>query len=264
MPDRDSHQPGVPCWVDHSSSDPERAADFYHELFGWDVEDQLPPEVSSRYFMCRLRGRDVAAIGSQQGDAAPAMWNVYIAVADADETARKVRAAGGTVIGDPFDVFEAGRMALLRDQAGASLCLWQPRRNPGAETVGEPGTLIWNELTTRDPDGSRRFYGAVFGWTGSTADYEGVEYTFWQLGEGAAGEGPGIAGMMPMTGDAWPADLPPHWMTYFAVADTDATCETCTRLGGGVAVPAFDTATGRIAVLNDPLGAVFSVLQPPA
>jgi predicted enzyme related to lactoylglutathione lyase len=222
----------------------------------------MPADAPGRYFMCSLRGRDVAALGSQQGEEAPATWNTYVAVDSADETAAKAAEAGGQLLGEPFDVFDAGRMAAVRDPAGAPFSLWQAGRNRGAGIVNEPGTLCWNELTTRDPDGARPFYPALFGWQESGVDYGGVEYTLWHRGdEPEPRPETAIAGMMPMVGDMWPADLPPHWMVYFGVADADATAVRCAELGGMVSVPGFDTPGGRLAVLDDPLGAVFSVRQ---
>jgi hypothetical protein len=252
---------GTPCWIDHSSLDPAAAASFHGELFGWEIEDQMPPEAPGRYLMCRLRGRDVAAIGTQQASDAPPMWNTYIAVGSADEAAAKVATAGGKVLGEPFDVFDVGRMAVLTDQAGAPFCVWQAGKHPGAGLVNEPGALCWSELTTRDPEGSKRFYGAVFGWQASSAEYEGGQYVTWHLAGSEPDNDNAIGGMMPMIGDQWPANLPPHWMVYFAVDDTDATAAKCEQLGGKISMAPFDSSVGRIAVLTDSQGAAFSVLK---
>jgi predicted enzyme related to lactoylglutathione lyase len=261
MSERDRYDHGVPSWVDHSSPDPAGAARFYGELFGWVAEDQMPPDAPGRYFRCRLRGRDVAALGTQQASDAPPMWNSYVTVDNADEIAAKVPAAGGRVHGEPFDVFDAGRMAVCQDQAGAWFCIWQAGTQPGAGLANEPGSFCWTELTTRDPEGSKRFYGAVFGWQATSADYGGVEYTMWHLGGVEPRQENAIAGMMPMVGDEWPADLPAHWMVYFAVEHAEATAVRCEQLGGKISVAPFDSPVGKIAVLNDSQGAVFSVLQ---
>src|SRR3954449_12094806 len=134
MPERDGYIPGVPCWIDTSQPDPEAAADFYRGLFGWELEDVMPPDAPGRYFIGRIRGGDVAAIGSQPEGAPPmAMWNTYIQVDSADETASKVRAAGGSVVTEPFDVMDAGRMAVFTDPEGAAFCVWEPKRHKGAQ-----------------------------------------------------------------------------------------------------------------------------------
>jgi predicted enzyme related to lactoylglutathione lyase len=260
MTERDSYEHGVPCWIDHSSGDPEAAASFYGGLFGWQTENVMPPDSGNQYFMARLRGRDVAALSGQMSPGPP-MWSTYIAVDDADAVAATVPGAGGKVFAEPFDVFDSGRMAVLADPTGAPFSLWQAGRHHGAGIVNEPGTLSWNELITRDPDGAQRFYGEVFGWRTSSMDYAGTQYTVWHLaGEGEPEPRTGIGGMMPMVGEQWPADLPSHWMVYFAVEDADSSASRSEELGGRVAVPPFDTPVGRTGVLNDPAGAPFSVI----
>jgi len=260
MSERDSYEHGTPSWADHSSPDPEAAAGFYSGIFGWETENVMPPDSGGQYFMARLRGRDVAALSSQMSPG-PVVWTTYITVDDADATAAKVPDGGGRVFAEPFDVFDSGRMAVLADNSGAPFSIWQAGQHIGAGLVNEPGAMCWNEVLTRDPDGAKLFYGEVFGWRASAMPFEGGEYTVWHL---AGGRDPdGIAGMMPMAGEQWPTDLPSHWRVYFAVADTDGTCSCAEELGGRVAVAPFDSTVGRIAVLNDPQGAVFSVITLP-
>ncbi len=165
MNDRDRYLPGVPCWVDTSQPDPESAVGFYSGLFGWEFENVLPPDSPGKYFVARLDGGDVAAVGSQPEGAPPAaVWNTYVWVENADQTASKVRDAGGKVLTEPFDVMDAGRMAVFADPDGAAFCVWQPKDHRGAKLVNEPGSLNFNDLNTRDPEGAKRFYGQVFGW----------------------------------------------------------------------------------------------------
>src|SRR3954467_2049361 len=165
MPERDGYIPGVPAWVDTSQPDPEAATHFYGALFGWEFEDVMPPDAPGQYFIGRIRGGDVAAIGSQPEGAPPmAMWNTYIQVDSADETASKVRAAGGSVVTEPFDVMDAGRMAVFTDPEGAAFCVWEPKRHKGAQVVNEHGAVNFNTLNTRDPESAKAFYGSVFGW----------------------------------------------------------------------------------------------------
>lgn len=264
MSERDSYDHGTPCWIDHASPDPEAASAFYGGLFGWEAEEQMPPEASGSYRMCRLRGRDVAAVGSQATEGGPPAWTTYVAVDDADAAAAAVGTAGGQVLAEPFDVFDAGRMAVLQDPSGAVFAAWQAGRHHGAGLVNEPGTLAWNELTTRDPDGARAFYRAVFGWDTAEMEFGGGRYFTWHPGGQAPDpQANAVGGMMPMEGEMWPPELMPHWMVYFATTDTDATAASCAQLGGTVAVEPFDTPAGRIAVLTDPLGAAFSVIQMP-
>ena len=172
--ERESYPAGVPCWVDTAQPDPQAAVNFYGGLFGWEFEDTAPPDQPGHYFIGRLGGRDVAAIGSQTDDSLPQpVWNTYICVDSADDTVGKVRGAGGAVLSEPFDVPAAGRMAVFADPAGAVFCVWQPGDFKGAQLVNVPGTWSWSDLNTRDMDAVKDFYGAVFGWEADTAENEG-------------------------------------------------------------------------------------------
>jgi predicted enzyme related to lactoylglutathione lyase len=267
MSERTEYAPGTPSWVDHASPDPAGAAQFYSAVFGWETENRMPPDQDGEYHMASLRGKDVAALGSQPMEGAPAVWNTYITVASADDGADQVKAAGGTVVMDPFDVFDAGRMAVCSDPAGAFFSVWEPKESIGAELVNETGTLSWNELVTNDVDGSKRFYGDALGWQTSAFEAGGdAEYTIWHPPGAEPKQGPdeGGNGMGGMIGSrAWPEGTPNFWLAYFAVDDTDATVARAEELGGAVAAPAFDVpGVGRMAVLADPQGAVFAVIQP--
>jgi predicted enzyme related to lactoylglutathione lyase len=273
MPDRNGYIPGVPCWVDTSQPDPEAAADFYRGLFGWEFEDVMPPGSEGKYFIARLRGGDVAAVGSTPGAVPPmAMWNTYVRVASADEAASKVSDAGGGVLMEPFDVMDAGRMAVLTDPEGAAFNVWQAKELEGARVVNEPGSLAFNGLGTRDVEGAKSFYGSVFGWT-TLAVGGGAE--MWTLpgygdflerdnpdlrkqlaeADGPAGFEDVVASINPIPDDQ--PDTPAHWSVTFAVDDADATAAKATELGGNVIVPPFDAPWVRMTIINDPQGATF-------
>ena len=273
MPERDGYIPGVPCWVDTSQPDPEAAVDFYTGLFGWEFEDVMPPESEGRYFIARLRGGDVAAVGSIP-EAVPqvAMWNTYVWVDSADDTASKVRAAGGAVVMEPFDVMDAGRMAVLTDPEGAAFCAWQAKENKGAAIVNEPGSLNFNGLNTRDIEGAKSFYGSVFGWTTLALDGGAEMWTLPGYGDYLERDNPDlrkqtaeaggpegfvdvVASINPIPDDQ--PDTPPHWSVTFAVDDADATAAKATELGGTVIVPPFDAPWVRMTIINDPQGATF-------
>ena len=166
MPERDGYIAGVPCWIDTTQPDPDAAASFYAGLFGWEFENAMPAGEPAKYLIARIRGGDVAAISSQWEGAPPeAVWNTYIWVDDADESAAKAREAGGSSVSEPVDVAEAGRMAVLADPEGAVFSVWQAREHKGARVVNEHGALNFNILKTGDLEIAKRFYGAVFGWT---------------------------------------------------------------------------------------------------
>jgi len=276
MSDQDRYIPGVPCWADTPQPDPQAAVAFYGELFGWQFEDVMPPDAPVRYFVARRGGGDVAAVGTQADGAPPhAAWRTYVWVTDAEETADKVRAAGGRVLREPSDVGDQGRMAVCADPEGAAFCLWEAHTHRGAGVVNEHGSVNFNDLHTRDLDGARRFYGAVFGW--ETLDMDG--WFAWALpgyGDFLEARRPGMrAGMAEMgaptrfedvvatlqliPGDQ--ADLPPHWGITFAVDDADAIAARVPELGGRVAVAPFDAPWVRMTVITDPQGATFTASQ---
>lgn len=190
------------------------------------------------------------------GGAQPAAWQVYVASDDVDATLSRARDAGGTVVMGPFDILDAGRMAVLRDPGGAFLGLWQGDRHTGAQVVGEPGSYAWAELYTPDIATARRFYGDVLGWESKESDMgEGQgAYTEFTLA------GRSVAGGMEIGRDL-PGDVPPHWLPYFAVADVDATVGRLGELGGSPIRPPADFPGGRFAILADPHHAVFGVLR---
>lgn len=280
MPDRDGYPPGVPCWVDTTQPDPEGAVAFYGGLFGWEFEDRMPADapvpVPRRASARSGRCRDRIAAGRASS---VAVWNTYIAVDKADAAAAKVKHAGGSILVEPFDVLNAGRMAVFSDPSGAVASVWQAQEHKGAQLVNHPGTWNWSDLNTRDPEGAKAFYGAVFGWEANTVDLDGFEGTmlrmpgyaeFLEVGDpdlrrrqadaGApSGFEDAVAWSMPMTSEQFPDDVPPHWSITFAVDDTDAVVDKVADLGGKVVSPAFDVGVVRVAVLSDPQGAVFTV-----
>src|SRR5690242_8447637 len=273
MPERDEYLPGVPCWVDTSQPDPDAAVVFYRGIFGWEIEDAMPPGSPGKYYIARLRGGDVAAIGSlPEGGPPLAAWNTYIWVESADEAAAKVRSAGGRVISDPFDVMDAGRMSVCADREGAVFCVWQAQRHRGARIVNEAGSLNFNGLQTRDPGSAQAFYGSVFGWE---ILQTGDGWQAWRLpgyGDFLEQRDPGlrermaqtgapkgfedvVATLSPMTDDQ--PDVPVHWSVTFSVDDADAVAAKAAELGGRVVVAPFDAPWVRMTVIADPQGATF-------
>jgi uncharacterized protein len=204
--------------------------------------------------MLQHDGKNVAGLGPTQGEGQPAMWTTYVSTDDAEAATARVRDAGGRVVMEPLDVLGAGRMAVFADEGGAVFSVWQAQSHHGAAVANEPGSFCWNELATRDIEAAKRFYGAVFGWEGDTSAYGDVSYTEWKLG------GRSIAGMVQMN-EEWPAEVPAHWMVYFAVEDIDASTRKVEELGGKVSVQPTDTPAGRFSVVNDPQGAVFSIIR---
>ena len=276
MPERDGYIPGVPAWVDTSHPDPEKALPFYEGLFGWEFEDVMPEGSEVPYFIGRIRGGDVAAVASVPEGAPPmATWNTYIWVDSADETASKVRDAGGAVLAEPFDVMDSGRMAVLADPEGAVFNIWQAKEHKGAQVVNEHGALNFNGLATRDPEGAKAFYGAVFGW--ETLDLPaGAMWTLPGYGDHLEENSPGLREQMAGMGApegfidvvaalnpiaAGDSGTPAHWAVTFGVDDADATAAKARELGGEVIAGPFDAPWTRMSIIKDPQGATFVASQ---
>jgi predicted enzyme related to lactoylglutathione lyase len=277
MPERDRYIAGVPCWVDTNQPDPEAAVNFYSGLFGWEIEDAMPPGSEQHYFMARIRGGDVAAISPIPEGAPPtATWDTYIWVQSADDTAAKAKDAGGQIVREPTDVFDAGRTAVLADPEGAVFCVWQPARHRGAQIVNEAGSVNFNNMNTRDAGAAKKFYGAVFGW-GTMPMGGGAEaWTLPGYGDHLELLNPGtrermasmgapadfidvVATLTPLPdGDR---DVPAHWSVTFATEDADATARKASELGGQVIAGPFDAPWVRMAVIVDPQGASFIASQ---
>lgn len=249
--------PGMFTWTDLNSPDQSGSRGFYSQLFGWHARE-VPMGDDEAYIMFEKDGKSVAGLGQQAQEMAgmPAVWTSYVTVDDVDRVAGRTRQLGGTVVMEPVDVMEQGRLALVQDPGGAVLGLWQDGKHSGAEVFNEHGAMAWNELATRELESARGFYSDLLGWTVKTGDVgDGTLYT----GIFVEGDRPN-GGMIEMN-DEWPAEIPPHWMTYFGVDDVDAVVARVRELGGGVSVEPQDIAVGRFSVVSDPQGGVFTVIS---
>jgi predicted enzyme related to lactoylglutathione lyase len=254
MGERTEYTPGTFSWTDLSTTDPEAAKTFYSELLGWNVVD-MPAGDDNVYSMADIGGKSVAAISAQpqqQRDAGvPPMWNSYITVQSADDSATKATQLGATVHAPPFDVLDVGRMAVVQDPQGAFFCIWEPKRHIGAGLVNAPGALAWDELASPDLDGSQQFYSELFGWQIEPVQ-SSPEMEYRRI-KNSAGHNNG--GMRPVM----PPGTPPHWLVYFGSEDIDAALAKAEQLGGKKLTDAMDIGMGKIAVVQDPQGAVFAL-----
>jgi predicted enzyme related to lactoylglutathione lyase len=251
MPQISESSPGSFCWAELATTDQPGARTFYQSLFGWGVQEQ-PMGPGETYSMFKKSAHYVAAGYRLQPEqkGVPPNWQVYVRVADADAAAAKAKELGGSVLAGPLDVFDSGRMAVVKDPQGAVLGLWQPNQHPGFGVVDEASAFCWAELMTNDLAGSAAFYKSLFGWGSKPSP----EYTEWSLGERS------IGGMLEIQKDWGP--MPPHWLVYFMVDDCDAAVARAQALGGAVTMPARDfPGVGRIALLKDPQGAHFYVIR---
>lgn len=251
--DVQKHAPGVFCWVDLATTDGEAAKQFYGSLFGWTPND-LPMGNGEFYTILQLGGKVVGALYTDNSGQAPPHWDSYIAVTNADEAAARLKGLGATVLKEPFEVMEAGRMAVLQDPAGAVFLVWQAGQHEGAAIVDEIGALCWNELLTHDTAAAEAFYKSAFGWVAQTHPMGPAgNYTEFSCG------GRTIAGMMAITEQM--VGVPPHWLPYFQVADCDASAAKAASIGANLLVPATEVPGIRFAVIQDPQGAVFGIVN---
>jgi uncharacterized protein len=269
MSDRDQYPAGVPCFVDTLVPDVEAAKRFYGAVFGWEFTGPgaMPDDPSGEYFVARLRGRDVAAVGTRpadggSGEGPTSGWNTYVAVSSADDAAAQALALGGVVLVEPFDAPPAGRMAVIADPSGATLCVWEAGVRHGAQSVNEPSAWAMSALNTPDPERAREFYGELFGWRAESFDAgPGMEMWLWRLPDYVGGEP-----QQPVPRDVVAAmsradGSPASWSVDFWITDADAAAAAASQFGGRVIAPPFDEAGFRRTVLADPHGAVFSASQ---
>ncbi len=246
---------GTFIWTDIALPDPAAGKAFYENLFGWSSVDNPIPD-GGAYTMFHNGEDPVAGLSGQSPGMAgmPAMWYSYVKVDDVDSTTSRASQLSGTVIMEPMDVMDAGRMAVIQDPTGGVVCLWQSGEHDGAGAFNVPSTMTWNELATRDAGSACGFYCDLLGWETEKLDMEGVEY---HLIKNGGRDNGGIIAM----DENWPAEVPAHWMVYFAVEDIDGAVARLTELGGSLSVPPTDIAPGRFAVVADPQGGTFSFFQ---
>jgi predicted enzyme related to lactoylglutathione lyase len=254
---RDSSWPdGTPCWVDLVVPDRKRALAFYGALFGWDFEEGT--EETGFYTLAKLDGRNLAGLMQAMPgqESVPAAWTTYLAVSDVDKTAAAIVEAGGKILAAPMDVMDLGRMAIAEDAGNAVFGLWQAGTHTGFQLANAPGAVTWNEGMSRDFAAAKEFYGKVFGYAFEDLSAPGFDYATIAVGGNVVG---GVGGLPAEV----PAEVPPHWVTYFSVVDTDAAAAKVVGLGGTVLAPASDSPHGRVAAVADDQGAAFRVISAP-
>jgi uncharacterized protein len=254
MGERTKYSPGTFSWTDLTTPDQDAAKQFYGDLFGWELVDN-PIGDDMVYMTARIDGKDVAAISpqpQQQADAGvPPVWNSYVTVESADATADRAQKLGGTVHAPAFDVMDVGRMAVIGDPQGAFFIVWEPKRHIGASLVNTAGALSWNELASADPEASADFYRELFGW--KVEPFEGMQMTYLGIQNSEGHGNGGIRSAM--------ENEPNYWLVYFGTEDADATAAKAGELGANVLAPPMDIGVGKIAVLQDPQGAVFAIYE---
>jgi uncharacterized protein len=248
---------GTPCWVDLGTADIAKAISFYSREFGWDVL-QGGPEMGG-YSRAQLDGRNVAGIGPNMSQPeAPSAWATYFASTDADAAAARISSAGGTVLMGPMDVMDLGRMVIATDVTGAVFGVWQAMKHTGTQVANVPGAFTWSEHMSRDFEGAKAFYAAVFGYEYGDMSTDDFSYATLLI------NGQQVVGGMGALPAGTPGDQPAFWGVYFGTSDTDKSVELATSHGGRVIRPATDSPYGRMAIVADNQGAVFSLISTPA
>jgi predicted enzyme related to lactoylglutathione lyase len=257
---RDHYPPGVLCWVDTAQPEPEKALDFYAAVMGWDFigSDSMPGGPAGSYYVAQLRGKDVAGISSPLVEAPPRPeWMTYVAVTNAETVAKRAREADGVIVVEPFETSASGRMAVLRDPAGAAFGIWQAGRRGGAQLVNEPSAWSMSTLNTDDPEGATAFYGALFGWEAAPS---GPGVTLLRL-PGYVGGEPEQPVPRDMGAMMRAAEGETRWSVDILVADVDQAAAATIEHGGTVRVPPHELPRFRNAVIADPHGARLSLSQ---
>jgi hypothetical protein len=263
MPTITTHAPGTINWPELGTTDQDAAKKYYSALFGWKFNDTDMGEQGT-YTIFTRDGVDVAALFTLQPDmlkqGVPPNWATYITVESADAAAAKAKSLGGTIIVEPFDVMEHGRMAVIQDPQGAVFSVWQAKKHIGVSVLGEPNSLGWTQLNAKDTAKAKAFYTALVGWKTQDdpmgPEFGGGYYTTFMKADGPAG---GMMAIPPMPGSE---HIPSHWLPYFAVSDVDASTAKALSLGGKQHVPPTDIpGTGRFSVLADPQGASFALIK---
>jgi hypothetical protein len=226
--------PSTPCWVELATTDPRRAAAFYADLFGWEVEGDR--------FM--LDGRAVAGIVRSRPDR-PEGWVTYLAAPDLEGTTERVRSAYGRVLTRPEER-PGARSVIVADSNGAVFGLWQAAGFAGAQLRGEPRTMAWSDLLTDDMAGATAFYGSVFGWS--------LTHEFGS-GEWLTEAHDSVAGLITGRYDS-------RWQPSFQVADCPELIDHVTRLRGRVAAGPVEMGLGRYVEIVDPAGSPFAITAP--
>ena len=256
MPETRVQAPGQFCWCEVGTTDAGAARSFYAGLFGWTM-NEVPAGDMGTYTMIQLDGRDVGGMyelsKEMLAQGVPAHWLAYVKVMSADAAAARVTELGGHVVNGPFDVMQAGRMAVAKDPTGGVFAIWEPRQHAGAGAMGEVGAPCWFELISTDKAEAGAFYAALFSW--QMESFLGpMDYTIFKQGDMS------VAGLMQCTEEM--GQVPTHWLTYFAVDDCDASAGKAAQLGGKIMAPPWDIPdVGRIAVLADPSGAMFAIIK---
>ncbi|MFI1395562.1 VOC family protein [Streptomyces sp. NPDC020681] len=246
-------------WIDLGTPETDAAAAFYNGLFGWNFQSAGPD--AGGYGMFQVDGKTAAGVMAVEPDQVPPAFMLYFQSPDADATAKAVQQGGGSVLFEPMDVFDLGRMAIFTDPSGVGFGTWQPGQSKGLDVVNDPGSLVWVELYTPDPGAGVAFYTNVFGWETSTMPLPDGTGEYTMVNPADQGADAMFGGVVPLAADPGETEGP-YWLPYFEVEDCDAAVAKTEELGGKIRMaPVEMEGIGRFAKLADPWGARFAVMK---
>ena len=256
QPASTEHYAGKVIWLDLVTPDLAGAKRFYGELFGWKFQD-----VSKRrtpYSVAILNGSPVAGLVQRAvgpGERRQPAWLTFLSVADVEQAERTALANGGKVLSEPRSYPQRGRQAVFADPQGAVFAMLQSSSGDPTDVLAQPGQWIWSSLLAGDPDKDAGFYQAVFGYqVFDQIKDDGVEHVLLASSDYAR-----ASVNAPPSGSS---ALHPHWLNFVRVANTADSVAKVKALGGQVLVePHLDRHGGSIAVVADPSGAPFGLLE---
>ncbi|MDR7303442.1 VOC family protein [Haloactinomyces albus] len=246
---------GMPCWIELVTTDPDRACEFYAGLFGWTYEVHRDHRAGDHVIAFR-EGFPVASIRTAAHG--PSEWRLFLATADAATAVEQAEQHGASVTVPSKHVAGVGTKVVLNGPSEADFGLLQPEASWQFD-VGLPGTLMWAELVTIKAQTADLFFHGLFGYT---AEQFGTEhksdYSVWYLGDES------VLARVSMVRDHITTGTRPHWLLYLGAdpyLGTEEVVRQAIGLEGRVRVDPYDSQLGRVAVLRDPTGARFAVVD---
>jgi uncharacterized protein len=242
-------------WYELMTSDVAAAKVFYANVVGWSTEDVPMPGMT--YTLLRMGDAQVGGLMALPREACDAgmkpCWVSYIGIDDVDRAASKVQGLGGKIFGEPADIPNVGRFAVVADPQGASFNLFKPTQAGQRAVSREPGQIGWHELHSNDWPKAFEFYGTLFGWLKGDAVDMGPMGTYQLFTVGGVPTG----GMF----NSPAAQSARFWLYYFNVGDIDAAAKRVSDGGGEIRQgPHQVPGGGWIIQAADPQGAAFALL----
>lgn len=245
----------MPCWIELITTDLQRAQEFYAGLFDWEYEVH-EDDTAGQHVVASRQGFPVASMREASGEQSG--WRLYLAVADCAAVVEQAEELGAVPTGPVSHVPGLGTKSVLVGPAEAEVGLLQPEASWQFD-VGLPGTLMWAELVTIRAQSADVFFQELFGYESEQFGWEHrSDYSVWYLG------GESVLARVSMIRDFITESTAPHWLLYLGCDEavgTDDLVHNAIALGGRVRVDPYDSSIGRAAVLRDPTGARFAVVD---